>query len=83
MNKELEKDTRGFDLRVENFRTQLIQSLNNSNLPISIILYILKELCNEASLEYDRIVNQQYKEFCEEAKKELQTEEENSSSSND
>lgn len=80
-------DNRGFDLRVDNFKTQLINMLNESNLPISTIMYIIKDVFYDVSAEYNRIVNQQYKDFCEEAKKESEQkakeEEENSSSSND
>lgn len=80
-------DNRGFDLKVDNFRTQLINMLNGSGLPISTIMYIMKDVYYDVSTEYNRIVNQQYKDFCEEAKKESEQqakeEEENSSSSND
>lgn len=87
----MEQDTRGFDLKADNFQTQLSSIINESNLPISIIYYILKDCCNQAQILFTQEANKQYQQFCREAEEERITlqqqkakeEEENSSSSND
>lgn len=77
----MEKDIRGFDLRVDNFRTQLSNIINNANLPSSIIFFVLKDVLSEVNNLYIMSAQQQYQKFCEEAQ--AQQEEENSSSDND
>ena len=87
----MEQDTRGFDLKVDNFQTQLSSVINESNLPISTIYYILKDYCAQAQILFNQQSAQQYKIFCDEANKEREEqlkkqqveEEQNSSSSND
>ena len=69
------KDTRGYDLRVDNFRTQLESLINNSGLYPSTVLYLLKDITNEVNSIYNQAVNIQYKNFCEEANKEVEQEE--------
>ena len=45
--KEENKDIRGFDLQVDNFKQQLISLINQSNMPSVIIYYVLKDLILE------------------------------------
>ena len=66
----MEKDIRGIDLKADNFKTQLINIINNSNLPPSLIMYILKDIYEEVVSLYNKSVSQQYEEMCEIAKKE-------------
>lgn len=66
----MEKDIRGIDLKADNFKTQLISIVNNSNLPPSLIMYILKDIYEEVVGLYNKSVSQQYEEMCEMAKKE-------------
>lgn len=81
---EEEKDTRGFDLKTEHFKTQLINIINGANLPPAMIFYILKDTLAEVKDLYDNTVSQQYQLFCEEATKEnKQKEEEEKDSSSD
>ena len=83
MKEQQNDDTRGFDLKVDNFRTQLINLINSCSLPISTVMYIMKDIYYDVSNEYNRVVGQQYELFCQEAKKghQQKEEEENSSSS--
>lgn len=65
-----EKDLRGFDLKVDNFQTQLTGLINECNLPVSVVLYILKDCYIQVNELYDNTVRQQYQDFCAEAEKE-------------
>lgn len=64
------KDLRGFDLRADNFKTQLNNLINESNLIPSIVLYILKDTTREIEQLYNQAVSYQYQQFCEAAKAE-------------
>ena len=75
----MEKDIRGFDLRVDNFKTQIANVINNANLPSSIIFFVLKDILSEVNNLYIKSAQQQYQKFCEDA----QQEEEKSSSDDD
>lgn len=76
-----EKDTRGTDLKIENFRTQLTQIINSANLPAGVIYYIIKDILTEVNELHVNQINIQYQQFCEEAQEEFkkQNEEEESS----
>lgn len=76
-----EKDTRGTDLKIENFRTQLTQIINFANLPAGVIYYIIKDILTEVNELHVNQINIQYQQFCEEAQEEFkkQNEEEESS----
>mgnify|MGYP007087791384 CR=1 FL=1 len=52
---EEEKDTRGFDLKTEHFKTQLINIINGANLPPAMIFYILKDTLAEVKDLYDNM----------------------------
>ena len=67
MNNE-EKDTRGYDLRAENFRMQLNNLISNSNLYPSTIYYMLKDTLLQIENLYNQAVDLQYKKFCDENK---------------
>lgn len=73
------EDIRGFDLKVEHFNTQLINLINSSNLPVSVIYYILKDTTDELNRLYKQTAEEQYQEFCE-AAKQISEEEKQSSS---
>lgn len=64
------KDLRGFDLRADNFKTQLNNLINESNLTPSIVLYILKDTTREIEELYEQAVSYQYRQFCDAAKAE-------------
>lgn len=64
------KDLRGFDLRADNFKIQLNNLINESNLIPSMVLYILKDTTREIEQLYNQAVSYQYQQFCEAAKAE-------------
>ena len=64
------KDLRGYDLKADNFKTQLLNIINGSNLPSFAVMYILKDTLNEVEKIYNNAVNEQYRQFCEQAKEE-------------
>lgn len=49
------------NLKIENFKNSLINLLNTSNLPIGIVVYIMKDVYN--------LLIDQYKQILEEEKK--------------
>lgn len=49
------------NLKIENFRNSLIDLLNTSNLPVGIVVYIIKDVYN--------LLIDQYKQILEEEKK--------------
>ena len=65
-----DKDIRGIDLKADNFKNQLIQIISESNLPSSLVMYILKDMLNEVSMLYTQSAAKQYEEFCIAAQKE-------------
>lgn len=67
---EESKDLRGLDLRADNFKTQLNNLINESNLIPSMVLYILKDTTKEIEQLYNQAVSYQYQQFCEAAKAE-------------
>lgn len=42
------------NLQIENVKQQVINVINNSNLPIGTIYYMFKDILNEVGTEYDR-----------------------------
>lgn len=66
----MKKDIRGIDLKADNFKTQLISLINDSNLPSSLVMYILKDMLNEVSVLYTQSAANQYEEFCKAAAQE-------------
>lgn len=76
-----EKDTRGTDLKIENFRTQLTQIINSANLPAGVIYYIIKDILTEVNELHVNQINIQYQQFCEEAQEEFKKQNEEKESS--
>ena len=52
---------RDINLIIEETKQSVINTLNKSNLPISIIYYIMRDLMNETSESYTGYINQAYK----------------------
>lgn len=69
--KQEDEDIRGLDLRVEHFRLQLDNLINDAHLSAGTVLYILKDYVNGVQNVYNQSVNAQYQIFCEESKKEI------------
>lgn len=68
----MEKD---INLIVEEFRQNLVATVNNSGLPASVIYYVLTDVYNE--------INTQYKAYLREAQQKLMTEQTQSASTQD
>lgn len=68
-----QEDKRGYDLRVDHFSKQLLGLINNSNLNISTVYYIIKDMCNTLERGFETSAHQQYLQFCEETNKEKET----------
>lgn len=68
----MEKD---INLIVEEFRQNLVATVNNSGLPASMIYYVLTDVYNE--------INTQYKAYLREAQQKLMTEQTQNASPQD
>ena len=68
----MEKD---INLIVEEFRQNLVATVNNSGLPASVIYYVLTDVYNE--------INTQYKAYLREAQQKLMTEQTQNASPQD
>lgn len=73
---EENKDIRGFDLRVDNLRTQLANVINGANLPSSVVFFVLKDVLMEVNDLYILDAKNQYQQFCEEAQEKIKEQEE-------
>lgn len=51
-----------FNLKIDVFRQQLLQIISNSNLPVSVIVYIIKDIYNEINDLYKQAVMNEYEE---------------------
>lgn len=51
-----------FNLKIDVFRQQLLQIISNSNLPVSVIVYIIKDIYNEINDLYRQAVMNEYEE---------------------
>lgn len=54
---------KGFNLRIDVFKQQLLQVISDSNLPVSIVAYILKDIHNEINELYKQAVMNEYEEI--------------------
>ena len=46
------------NLIIEDFKQSIFDSANQSNLPISVVYYVLKDVMNEVESEYTNYINQ-------------------------
>ena len=53
---------RDINLVIEDLKMDIIDKLNQSNLPISIAYYVLKDVMNELSINYDNYITQARKQ---------------------
>lgn len=44
------------NLQIENTKTEIINVINNSGLPIGIIHYLLEDISNEVIVEYNKAI---------------------------
>ena len=65
------------NLKIEKVKQNIINTINNSGLPIGVIHYLLKDISNEVVVEYNRAIAQEKKQQIEQMQKEEQGEEEN------
>lgn len=51
-----------FNLKTEQFKSSIITSINNSNLPIGTIYYVIKDLYKDLEIEYLKILQEEQKQ---------------------
>lgn len=54
---------KGINLQIEEFRENLITTINQSNMPISVVELVLKDLFTNASLGKQQQVEKEKKDF--------------------
>lgn len=69
---DINKDNRGYNLKADNFRQNVCNVINSSELMISDVYYILKDILQEVTGLYNQQVNIEYKQFCDEANKKIE-----------
>lgn len=57
-NKEI-----GFNTRCENLKQTLINTINQSDLPISVVFYIAKSIMSDIESTYYGVLNREAKEY--------------------
>lgn len=57
-NKEI-----GFNTRCENLKQSLIDSINQSNLPISVVYYMAKSIMSDIESTYYGVLNNEAQEY--------------------
>lgn len=75
----MEKEVRGINLQIDNFKTEMVNFINESNLPIAVVYYVLKDVLLEVERVYNQAASAEYQDFCEQAIKEEQEKKENES----
>lgn len=68
----MEKEIRGINLQIDNFKTEMVNFINESNLPIAVVYYVLKDVLLEVERVYNQAASAEYQDFCEQAIKEKQ-----------
>ena len=53
----------GFNTRCENFKQDLVSTINQSNLPISVVFYITKLIMADIEATYYGVLNSEAKEY--------------------
>lgn len=61
----MEKKEIGFNTRCENLKQTLINNINESNLPISVIYYMAKSIMSDIESTYYGVLNSEAKETIE------------------
>lgn len=54
------------NLDVEKLRKEIVRAVNNSNLPVSVIYYLMKDLFNDISIMYQQSLLEEQKQLTEE-----------------
>lgn len=58
-----EENKIGFNTRCENFKRDLINNINQSDLPISIVYYVMKTVMSDVESTYYGILNNEAQEY--------------------
>ena len=66
-----EKQEIGFNTRCENLKRELIDNINQSDLPIGVIYYIMQVIMSDVTSTYYGVLNREAQEYVVETKKEM------------
>ena len=59
----VEKNEIGFNTRCENLKRELIDNINQSNLPISVIYYMMQVIMSDIESTYYGVLNREAQEY--------------------
>lgn len=59
----MEKKEIGFNTRCENLKQTLINTINQSNLPISVVYYMAKSIMSDIESTYYGVLNSEAQEY--------------------
>lgn len=76
MEEKEEIFVKGLDLQVDMYKNNLVNLINNSNLPLSITYFLLKDILVEVENLYTQNVQKQYQEYLQSLKDSHKEEEE-------
>lgn len=62
----MEKDNRGLELKMQHFCLRFDSLVNESNLPVGPLMYILKDYLGRFEKAYQEVIDAQFQKFCEE-----------------
>lgn len=62
-------ETMGFNMAAAKFRSGVINQINGSGIPITTVLFILKDIVREAEKEAEKAVEQEVQEYEEQKQK--------------
>lgn len=51
------------NLQIENTKTEIINVINNSGLPIGVIHYLIRDIKNEVAYEYQKAITQEQEQL--------------------
>lgn len=63
-----EKKEIGFNTRCENLKNELIDNINKSDLPISVVYYIMQVIMSDVTSTYYGVLNSEAQEYMVAAK---------------
>ena len=58
----------GFNTYLNNFKTNMVNEINNSGLPVGVVYYIMKDLLNDIQNAYENTLKKEKEEIIAEEK---------------
>lgn len=62
------QDNIGFNIYLYNFKNDMVNTINNSGLPVGVVYYIMKDLFNDIQNAYENTLKKEKEEIIAEEK---------------